>query len=148
MISEQVGPMIFTQVHQASTQNFTNGVSAAIAWDTIDTDPAGIWGGVSHPTRFTAPYSGLWSFSITMLWNAGSGPIALYTYVNGSYVRGIRDNTIASQAGVGLNFAWYMKLTAGDYFEAWLNQTLGSTMHPEYGFGAGTYPTLQVVFHG
>ena len=140
--------LLFCQVHQVTHQSFLNNATAAFVWDTVDYDPSGLWAGVGQPTRFVAPLTGLYSFYLQLIWNAGLGPIAMFTYKNGTFVEGTRSEQNGSQVQTGLKHFQYLKLTAGDYVELELQQSTGVTQTPEYSFGAGTLPQCQVVFHG
>jgi hypothetical protein len=109
---------------------------------------SGVWEGVVHPTRFTAPVKGLYYVAAGVLWDlvtpggtAPGGRRQLQVGVNGTFNQQIKTNTTTTGKQQWQTVTGLQKLSANDYVEFAGFQDSGGSLNlitapPESIFGA------------
>jgi hypothetical protein len=121
-----------------------NAAGTMVAWDTAAFDTGGYYGG-AHPTRLTAPSTGLYQVSASHYWaSSGVGERTCQFAVNGNTTNtyGIAGLTPPADGGVVLTVL--LSLTAGDYVECFVFQNSGGALNILTGQNLSTFAMVKV----
>ena len=114
-----------------SNQSIPNATATAIEFDTVVTDPTGLWNSAT-PTRLTAPVAGQYLVTATAFWaTAATGEALLRIQKNGvspSGFYGVSSIPMLAGFDAGNSVAVIVPMAAGDYVEASAFQNSGGAV--------------------
>lgn len=118
-------------LNQANAQSFTNGISAAIAYDGTFLDTYGGHSNSTNNSRYTAQVTGWYFVKAGVVWAASAaGNRDIQLYKNGvAYPYSWQAVPAAGTFNdPGVETAALVQLNAGDYVEAWGTQNSGGAL--------------------
>jgi hypothetical protein len=129
-------------VNRATVQSIPNATSTAISWDNVQVNDGTIYGGGS-PTRLTVP-AGATRVRVTLsaYWAVNNTGIRnLKITINGASDIVFDIRPAQNETGAAISRVYLV--TAGDYFEAFVNQNSGGALN--IGGNNGTAFSLEVL---
>jgi hypothetical protein len=125
---------IGARVARASSLSVSSGSPTVIDFTGATADfNSGVWEGVTHPTRFTAPYAGKYFAAASVLWeginSGGRSKRQLQIGVNGTFSSQAVKSNIIKTGQQRQTVSGLLKLAANDYVEFSAYQDSGSTIH-------------------
>ena len=142
------------QAYQTTGQSIPNDTQTAVVFDTLSfsqSSPgiASMWDTAAN-TKLTAPVAGIYVIAASVFFEEGptTGYAQLSILLNGSQYNAVSTMLFASSALVGLSAAAVIKMNAGDYVQAMVYQSSGSSASLDTGSSTDQwtsfYMSLQV----
>ena len=139
------------RVCRPTTQSIANNTLTAIDFTGGTADfNSGVWEGVTHPTRFTAPTAGLYYAAASIQWGVagGAGVRQVQLRVNGTTANATKTNTNVLDTEQFQTVSGLLKLAANDYVEFMVLQTSGFSLNLVADTSALAYPAGALIFFG
>jgi len=147
--AELAGSIPAAKVTRTSDQGILNGTVTALNFNSERYDTAGMHSNSSNLSRVTAPVDGIYTVTLQVHWELnGSGSRDLLIEKNGSTIVA-RDRRLASTDQLGgpvFNVTNVLRLSAGDFVEAFAFQNSGGTLNVVQNVSEETSPELSMTW--
>ena len=130
-------------IHTAGGFTTTNNAKVPVLWDTVSFDTASYYS-AGNPTRLTAPVTGLYIVTTSLLWATNStGERVVEFCINGasSSPVSVLGDSPAGTSDFAQCATTLVNLTAGDYVEVYVFQNSGSNI----GIQAGAFSNFTMA---